>query len=94
MLQGVLQVFLTAYTYFQNVASYFQNFTHKSKNCTHKMQNASHLLQNEALHSKYHKHIQKQTFANTFAIILISVRFLCYIDCVLCFAKVFYEIEN
>ncbi len=40
------------------------------------MQNAYHLLQNEALHSKYHNTSQKQTFANTFAI-LISVRF-CY----------------
>ncbi len=38
---------------------------------------------------------QKQTFANTFPIILIPARFLCYTEnCVLCFAKMFYEIEN
>ncbi len=41
------------------------------------MQNASHILQNEALHLKYHKHIQKQTFANTIAIILIPIIFVC-----------------
>ncbi len=68
------------------------------------MQNASHLLQNEALHSKYHKHISKQTFANTFAIILIPVRLCIYffvlhrVLCVVfrkkCFMKLKTEAEN
>ncbi len=82
-----LTVFSTAYTHFQNFASYFQNFTHRSKNCTHKMPHnfckMKHCIQNITNTS------QKQAFANTFAIILIPVRFLCvYIEnCVLCFAK-------
>ncbi len=68
-----LQFFQLLHT-FSKMCLFFQNFTHKSKNCTHKMQKASHLLQNVALHSKYPKHISK---ANTFAIIIIPVRFLC-----------------
>ncbi len=55
----------------QNFASFFQN---KSKNHTKCL---TYLLQNEALHSKYHKRISK---ANTFAIILIPVRFVCYVE--------------
>jgi len=70
---------------FSAAFTHFQNFTHKSKNHT---QNASHLLQNEALHSRYHNHVSKANICNTFNIILIIVRFVCYIEnCVLCFMK-------
>ncbi len=85
----LLQFFFSAaYTHFQNFASFFsQIFTHKSKNCTQKMPQVSckmkHYVQNITNTS------QKQTFTNTFALILIPVRFVeCYIDnSVLCFAK-------
>ncbi len=71
--------FLTAYTHFPNFASFFQNFTHKSKNCT---QNAKRLTSLAKWSTAFKisqtlKTSQKQTFANTFAIILIHVIFVC-----------------
>ncbi len=73
---------------FKTLPLFFSKLYTQIKNCTHKMQNASHLLQNEALHSKYHKYISKANICKRLCIILIPVRFLCYIEnCVLLFCK-------
>ncbi len=92
MMKLIFQIrgfFSTAYTHFQNSASFFFFTLHTNPRIAHtkcKMPHISwkmkHCVQNITNTS------QKQTFAYTFAIIYIFVRFLCYIEnCLLCFAK-------
>ncbi len=64
--------FSAANTHFSKLCLFF-HFKHKSKNCTH---NAK-CLPSLAKRCTAFKISQKQTFANTFAIILIPVRCVC-----------------
>ncbi len=72
ILQGFFQLLSHI---FKTLPIFFsQNFTHKSKNCT---QNAKHLTSLKHYIQNITNTSQKQTSANTFAIILIPVRFVC-----------------
>ncbi len=86
-------IFFQLTKHFQNFASFFPKlYTQIQEHTKCKMPHIScktkHCIQNSTSTS------QKQTFANTFAIILIPVSFfLCYICCCV-LQKVFYEFEN